>query len=63
MTSDAHPAPSAGQTGGLPGDNAHHSTIRISEDEKADTVSMGGTGSGTDSGSGEPDEGYAASNG
>lgn len=39
-------APSVGQTGGLPGANASPRASELSEDEKADTVSMTGTSAG-----------------
>ena len=41
-------APSVGQTGGLPGANASPRASELSEDEKADTVSMTGTSVGPD---------------
>ena len=37
-----------GQTGGLPGDNAHWRTSRVNEDELASTVQRGDVAPGTD---------------
>ena len=41
-------ATSVGQTGGLPGDNAHWRTSRVSEDERASTVQRGDVAAGGD---------------
>ena len=53
-------APTIGQTGGLPGANANPLASELSEDEKADTVSMTGTAAGPD---GEDKPTDAGSNG
>jgi hypothetical protein len=49
--SDAHPAPSVGATGGLPGHNAARATREIPADDLDDTVSTGASFEGID----EPD--------
>lgn len=46
-------ATSVGQTGGLPGDNAHWRTSRVDEEELASTVQRGDVATG---GTVEPDE-------
>ena len=46
-------ATSVGQTGGLPGENAHRRASRVSEDELGSTVQRGDVAAG---GTVEPDE-------
>lgn len=60
MSEPEHQAPSVGQTGGLPGANAHPATGQISEDDMADTVSMGGSAAG---GGERGDQGVTSTNG